>query len=134
MIKTPHGDKFHFSMNKVSMARPAPRPSNTAPKVSAAKIIHINMQETPRVFLRVVSKTFLLNLPLKIDASVANKAPTAEHSTRLAIPIKNKPVIKKKITKGTIPAFNNLIFSIKGTSLSLSGSIGPRFGCNLHLI
>ena len=41
---------------------------------------------------------------------------------------------KKKITKGTIPAFNNLIFSIKGISLSLSGSIGPRFGCNLHLI
>ena len=62
MINTPHGDKFHFSTNKVSIALPAPKPSNTAPKVNAAKIIHINIQETPSVFLRVVSITFLLNL------------------------------------------------------------------------
>ena len=54
------------------------------------------MQETPSVFLTVASRTFLFNFFLKIAASVANNAPTAEHSTKLAIPIKNKPVIQKK--------------------------------------
>src|SRR5210317_1877356 len=134
MIKTPQGDKFHFSINNVSIALPAPKPSNTAPNVKAANIIHINIHETPSVFLNVVSITFLFNLFLNADANVASNAPTAEHSTKLAIPIKNKPVIKKNIKKGIIPAFNNLIFSINGISLSLRGNTGPKLGCNLHLI
>ena len=33
-------------------------------KVKAANIIHMNIQETPKVFLRVFSKTILLNLLL----------------------------------------------------------------------
>ena len=91
------------------------------------------MHETPNVFLRVLSKTILLNLFLYIAANVAKKAPTAEHSTRLAIPIKNNPVMKKKIKKGIIPAFNSLIFSIVLTLLSSFFRGGPSSGCNLHL-
>jgi TRAP-type mannitol/chloroaromatic compound transport system permease large subunit len=64
IISTPQGVKFQLSIKRVSIACPAPKPSNTAPKVKAANIIHMNMQETPKVFLRVFSKTILLNLLL----------------------------------------------------------------------
>ena len=103
-------------------------PSNTAPKQSAASIIHINIQETPKVFLHTSSITFKLSLPFDHAAIVAARAPTAEHSTKLAIPIINKPVMTKKIAKGIIPALNNFIFSIKGIFLSFSGRTGPSSG------
>ena len=92
------------------------------------------MQETPKVFLQTSSITFKFNLPLDHAATVAASAPTAEHSTKLAIPIMNRPVITKKIKKGIIPALSNLILSIKGIFLSFSGRTGPNSGCNLHLI
>ena len=111
----------------------APKPSNTAPKVNAANIIHMNIQETPNVFFKVASKTFLLNLFLYIEASVAKRAPTAEHSTKLAIPIKNNPVIRKKIRNGITPALSNLIFSKVEIFLSFLGKGGPSSGCSLHL-
>lgn len=60
------------------------------------------------------------------------RAPTAEHSTRLAIPIINRPVITKKIAKGIIPALRSFNFSINGISLSSLGRVGPSSGCNLQ--
>ena len=62
-----------------------------------------------------------------------SKAPTAEHSTKLAIPIKNNPVIRKKIKNGITPAFSNLIFSKVEIFLSFLGNGGPSSGCSLHL-
>ena len=86
------------------------------------------MQETPRVFLSVVSRTFRVNLFLYIDAKVASKAPTAEHSTKLAIPIKNNPVIDINITNGIIPAVKSFSFSLSGISLSSLLNTGPNSG------
>ena len=57
-------DILEIYSNNFSIALPAPKPSKTAPKHNAAKIIHINMHETPSVFFKVVSKTCLLNLLL----------------------------------------------------------------------
>ena len=115
-------------MNRVSIALTAPMPSNTAPKLKAAKIIHINIQETPKVFFKVFSITGQFNLPLNNAARVAPNAPTAEHSTRLAIPIKNNPVIEKKIAKGIKPACSNFIFSVFEICLSSFGRAGPNSG------
>ena len=67
-------------------------------------MIHINMHETPRVFLRVVSITLQVSFPFNKAAKEAPKAPTAEHSTKLAMPIRNKPVIEKNIANGINPA------------------------------
>ncbi len=86
------------------------------------------MQETPRVFLSVVSRTFRVNLFLYMDAKVASKAPTAEHSTKLAIPIKNNPVIDINITNGIIPAVKSFSFSLSGISLSFLLNTGPNSG------
>ena len=104
IIKTPQGLRFHLSINKVSIALTAPIPSKTAPKLKAARMIHINIHDTPKVFFRVLSITFQVSFPFNRAANVAPKAPTAEHSTKLAMPIKNKPVIEKKIAKGINPA------------------------------
>jgi len=128
IIKTPQGLKFHLSINKFSIALTAPIPSKTAPKQRAASMIHINIHDTPKVFFKTSSMVFLFNLPLAKAAMVAAKAPTAEHSTKLAIPIINKPVITKKITKGIIPALNNFNFSINEICLSSFESTGPNSG------
>ena len=121
-------------MNNVSIALTAPMPSKTAPKLRAAKIIHINIQDTPSVFFKVFSITFHLSLPLNKAAKVAPKAPTAEHSTKLAIPIKKSPVIEKKIANGIKPACKSLNFSDLEICLSCFGSAGPSSGCSLHLM
>ena len=86
------------------------------------------MHETPKVLRRVTSITFLFKFFLYSAAKVAPNAPTAEHSTKLAIPIKNKPVIVKKIAKGIKPAFNKPIFSFIGICLSSLGRTGPNSG------
>jgi hypothetical protein len=49
------------------------------------------------------------------------------------MPIKNKPVMKKNIKKGIIPAFNNLIFSTVLIFLSSFFNGGPSSGWSLHL-
>ena len=107
-------------------------PSNTAPKLSAARIIHINIHETPSVLRIVASMTFRFNLLFAKAAIVAAVAPTAELSTKLVIPMTNKPVIKKKIKKGIMPAFNTLSFLLKGILRSSSLRAGARFGCSLQ--
>ena len=61
-------------------------------------------------------------------AKVASKAPTAEHSTKLAIPIKNNPVMDINITNGIIPAVKSFSFSLSGISLSFLLNTGPNSG------
>ena len=92
------------------------------------------MHETPKVFLTVASTTVIFKFFLNAAAKVAPKAPTAEHSTRLAIPIKKRPVIVKKIAKGIMPARKSLSFSLKGICLSSFGSVGPSSGCKRQRI
>ena len=53
MMSTSQGFSSQRVMNRDSMARTAPMPSKTAPKQSAARMIHRNMQEMPSVFLSV---------------------------------------------------------------------------------
>ena len=50
------------------------------------------------------------------------------------MPIRNKPVIVKKIAKGIIPACKSLIFSFNGICLSSFGSVGPSSGCRRQRI
>ena len=128
MTSTCQGLKSHFVINKDSMALTAPIPSKTAPKQSAARITHINIHDMPSVFLNVSSMTFFVRERLASAAIVAAVAPTAELSTRLVIPIRNKPVIKKKIRNGTMPAFNSLSFSLSGISSSSLLTVGARWG------
>ena len=128
MISTSQGVKFQLVINNDSIDLTAPIPSNTAPKLSAARIIHINIHEIPSVLRIVASITFLFNLRFAKAAIVAAVAPTAELSTKLVIPIMNKPVIKKKIKNGVIPAFNTFSFALKGILRSSSLKAGARFG------
>ena len=111
MMSTCQGVSSHLVINKDSSALTAPSPSKTAPKQSAARIIHMNMQDIPRVFLMDSSMTFRVSVPLAIAAIVAAVAPTAELSTRLVTPIINRPVIKKKIKNGIMPAFKSFSFT-----------------------
>ena len=128
MISTSHGVKFQLVINNDSMDFTAPIPSNTAPKQSAARIIHINIHEIPSVLRIVASKTLQFNLLFAMAAIVAAVAPTAELSTKLVIPIMNKPVIKKKIKNGVMPALNTLSFSLKGMLRSSTLKAGARLG------
>ena len=57
-MSTSQGVRFQLVMNSDSIARAAPMPSNTAPKASAARMTHMNMQEILRV-LRMVSSITL---------------------------------------------------------------------------
>ena len=60
-------------------------------------------------------------------------APIAELSTRLVIPMKNKPDIEKIIKTGIIAALRSLSFSAHGTFLSSGGRTGPSSGWKKHL-
>ena len=109
------------------MACTAPSPSKTAPKQSAAKMTHMNMQLTLNDLCRVSSNTLRVNRPLNKAASVAAPAPTAELSTRLVTPIMNRPVIEKIMTKGKMPARSRLNFSLQLIPRrSSTGSAGPK--------
>src|SRR4030065_417638 len=71
MMMTSHGLSPHFSRNRNSMAFTAPRPSKTAPKQSAARMIHMNMQLMPRVLRMVSSITRRLSPPFARAAIAA---------------------------------------------------------------
>ena len=132
IISTSHGLKSHLVMNSDSIARTAPMPSNTAPKHSAARIIHMNMHEMPSVFRMVSSMTLRVSRRFASAASVAAVAPTAELSTKLVMPMTNKPVMKKKIKNGMMPARSSFSFSPSGMVNSSRATVGPRCGCALH--
>ena len=59
---------------------------------------------------------------------VAAAAPTAELSTRLVTPIRNSPVMRKKMRRGTTPAPSSRTFSLQPTCRSSAGRAGPRCG------
>ena len=128
-MRTSHGLNFILSTKRNLIVLTAPRPSQTAPKHKAARVIHINMQVTSSVLRKVFSITSLFNLFLNNAAKVAVVAPTAELSTKLVTPITNRPVMEKKISKGRIPARRSLNFLLHVIfSRSCFESGGPRFG------
>ena len=128
MMSTSHGPSPKLPMKNASIALTAPSPSKTAPKHSAARMIHMNMQLMPSVLRIVSSITCLVSRPLTSAASVAVVAPTAELSVRLVIPRRNNPVIEKNINSGTMPALSSRSFSPQPTSRSSRGSGGPSSG------
>ena len=83
MIRTSQGLSSNRPMKKASIALTAPTPSKTAPKAIAAKMIHMNMQLTPRDLRMVFSITWRVSRSLTRAASVAAVAPTAELSVGL---------------------------------------------------
>ena len=128
MMRISQGDSPSLPTKNPSIARTAPTPSKTAPKQSAARMIHMNMQLIASVLRMVASITRRVILPLNSAARVAAVAPTAELSTRLVIPIRNSPVIEKKMTRGRIPALSRRNFSPQPTRRSSAGNAGPRCG------
>ncbi|MNN72223.1 hypothetical protein D3C81_1882380 [compost metagenome] len=82
-MRISQGPRPICSTKMPSMAFTAPSPSKTAPKQSAARMIHMNMQLMPRVLRRVSSSTSAVRRPWNSAARVAARAPTAELSTRL---------------------------------------------------
>ena len=112
------------------MALTAPRPSNTAPKHSAARMIHINMQDTLSVLRNVSSSTCLVNLRFQAAARQAAQAPVAELSTRLVTPVIKRPITENMMSSGMTPAPSSLIFAASGMARSEAASGGPRRGCN----
>ncbi len=93
-------------------------------------MIHMNMQEMPRVLRTVSSNTCQERRRLIQAATVTAAAPTAELSTRLVTPMKNSPVMEKKMRKGAMPARSSRSLSIQGTLRSSGGSAGPSSGCS----
>ena len=91
-----------------------------------SKLIEIGSNDG--TFLSNFKNTNINFLGFEPSANVAKRAPTAEHSTKLAIPIKNNPVIRKKIRNGITPALSNLIFSKVEIFLSFLGKGGPSSG------
>ena len=120
------------SVNRWSIAFTAPRPSKTAPKASAARIIHINMQEIASVFLTVASSTLYDIRPLKIAARNAAIAPIAEASTSEVQPFTNGTIMAANIPNGSIPALNKRSFSRVEILRSSTGNAGPREGLILQ--
>ncbi len=70
-------------------------------------MIHMNMQLTLKVLRIVFSITGRVIRPLTSAAMVAAVAPTAELSVRLVNPIRNNPVMQKKIKNGMMPALGD---------------------------
>ena len=110
-IRIINGLKFRRSVNTLSIALTAPSPSNTAPKASAAKIIHMNMQVIPSVFLIEFSNTSLVMRPFRIAARKAAIAPIAELSTSDVQPFTKGTIMTAKIITGSNPARRSRIFS-----------------------
>ena len=131
MISTSQGDRFQLVMNSVSIARAAPMPSNTAPKQSAARMIHMNMQDIPRVLRIVSSITFRFSRPLTNAAMVAQVAPTAELSTRLVIAHDEEPRHEEEDQKRNNTGAEQLeLLRHRAYSRSSSLTVGPRWGCS----
>ncbi len=97
------------------MARTAPSPSKTAPKPSAARMIHMNMQEIARVWRTETSKTSRVIRRLSTAAMKAVIAPMAELSTSEVQPLTKGTIIAPKITSGSTPARSRRSFSAIGT-------------------
>ena len=89
---TVHGDSPICAVNTSSIACAAPSPSNTEPKASAARMIHMNMQEMRRVLRTEFSSTSRVMRRLTTAARKAASAPMADDSTSEVEPM----------TKGTI--------------------------------
>ena len=133
-IRIIHGDKPSFSVNRLSMALTAPKPSNTAPKARAASMIHINMQVIPKVFFNEVSKTFQFMRPFRQAAVNAVIAPMAELSTSDVQPFTNGIIMAKNMANGSKPESRRRYFSAFGILRSSSLSAGPRLGLCLQRI
>ncbi|MNY59849.1 hypothetical protein D3C86_1963360 [compost metagenome] len=89
----------------------------------------MNMQVMPSVLRRVSSITWRLSRRLTRAVRVAAAAPTAELSTRLVMPIRNRPVMEKKMNSGAIPALSRRSFSPRVICRrSSSGRAGPSAG------
>ncbi len=91
----------------------------------------MNMHDTASVFIEVSRISRHENRPFRAAASVAQVAPTAELSTRLVTPNTKRPVMKKKMAKGMIPAFASASFSPKGMFSSSSGTRGASLGFSM---
>ena len=124
------GESPQPSTKSFASARPAPSPSKTALKQSAARMIQRNMALIERVWRTTDSSIFHPRWPRHQAASVAASAPTALDSVRLVMPMRKSPVIEKKMTKGRTPARSSRSFSESGTLRSSGGSAGPRWGCS----
>ena len=132
-IKVAHGLRLSLSVNTLSTALTAPRPSNTAPNANAASMIHINIQVMPRVLRTDFSNTVLVIRPLSTAAVNAAIAPIAELSTNEVQPFTNGIIIVAKMVMGSSPARRRRIFSACVILRSHSGKTGPRTGFIRHL-
>ena len=110
------------------MAYTAPRPSKTAPKASAARMTHMNMQLTLRVSRSTSTMPFQFSRLLIRAMTVTAMAPTAELSTMLVTPRKNSPDIRKMMTMGTIAVLSSLNFLLQGMLRSSLEAAGPSWG------
>ena len=117
-------------MNKFSIARTAPIPSKTAPKASAARISHMNMQETSSVLIDVVAcSSRQVRRPLTTAASVAQVAPTAELSTRLVYAADEEPGHREEDQEGDDAGAQQApAFPAAACSSSSSETVGASFG------
>jgi len=116
-IRIIHGLRPSLVVNRSSMALTAPRPSKIAPKASAARMIHMNMQEMPRVERTEVSNTSLFIRPFSTAARKAVIAPIAELSTSEVQPFTKGTIIAAKIASGSTPENSRRYFSFMNTSL-----------------
>ena len=93
----------------------------------------MNMQLTLSVWRIVSSMTCQVSRLLRNAVMVAAAAPMAELSTRLVTPIRKRPVIKKKMSRGMMPAPSSRNFSPQLICCrSFGGNGGPRCGWIQH--
>ena len=113
MMMIAQGDSSHLVRNRLSMAFTAPSPSKTAPKQSEAIRIHMNMQVMPSVFCSTSFQSRTLRRPRHQATSAEQIAPTAELSTRLAMPLRNSHIIsaKRKSSPFEVPSMRSKLFT-----------------------
>ena len=91
----------------------------------------MNMQLMVSVLRVESSITLRFRLPAHHAAATDSKAPTAELSTRLVTPLRNSPIMTKKMASGRRPARSNAYFSARVIcARSSAGSAGPMSGCS----
>ncbi|MNL24274.1 hypothetical protein D3C87_1457020 [compost metagenome] len=92
-------------------------------------MIQRNMVETISVLRVQASRMVQFSRRENSAASVASSAPTAELSTRLVTPVRNRPIISPNTPSGRMPARARAIFSaVDMRSRSSAGSTGASSG------